>query len=113
MFVGVERTVWVATAGFSAVWLIISAVIDGTTFHLAPAIVVAVAPAVATGDRLRATMVGLFIAVLAAVILWLSGRLDGPSLLPWGDAGLETTVAMAFGAVAGLAVGGRFAAYEG
>ena len=109
MFVGVERTAWAAADGFAALWLIISAVIDGTTFHLAPVIVVAVAPAVATGGRVRATLAGLAVAALAAVILLISGRLDGPSLLPWGDAGLETVVAMAFGAVAGLAVWGKFA----
>ena len=109
MFGGVERAVWVAVGGFAALWIVVSAVVDGTTFHLAPAIVVGVSPVVATQDRGRATLAGIAVAVLAAAVLVISGRLDGPSLLPWGDAGLETAVAMVLGVAAGMAVGGRFA----
>lgn len=75
-----------------------------TTFHLAP-LIVAAWPAVSERSRseaLRLSAAGLLIAMVTTAVLFFNGLLEGPSLLPWGDAGVEPLVAAAVGAVLGF-----------
>lgn len=95
-----------AAVAFGAIWLVAAAVVEGSTFHLAPLIVAGSAPVTAKKPATGA-LVGIVIAVGLAVALELVGRLDGPSLLPWGDATLETYLAVLVGAAIGVALAGR------
>jgi hypothetical protein len=91
-----------ASALFAGVWIAASIVIDGSTFHFAPVIAAGAAPITTRDHRnTAAAAAGVFLALAAAVGLELGGRLDGPSLLPWGDASLETWLAALLGGVGG------------
>lgn len=89
-------------AGFTALWILVAAMSDGTTFHLAPVIVAGVPVISWGGHRLTGMLIGMSGATIAAVGLSLAGLLDGPSLLPFGGALLESIVGAAVGAVAGV-----------
>jgi hypothetical protein len=90
-------------------WIAVAFLRDGVTFHLAPLIVTVVPAAVVRLDK-RPTKIegavavisGVTTAGIATVILAVTGRLDGPSWLPVGDATLEAIVGIAIGA--GIAV---------
>jgi len=86
-----------AAAAFALVWLVASFAVDGTTFHLAPVIVVGAA-AYTARKPVSGLLVGLAATLVVGLTLEAAGRLDGPSLLPWGDATLETA-AFSIGAV--------------
>jgi hypothetical protein len=92
-----------AAAGFGALWLGAGLILDDSTFHLAPAIVTAAAVATATRPSVG-VLIGVVVASIVAVALEAAGRLDGPSLLPWGDATLETWIAVVAGIGAGFVV---------
>ncbi|MFH1330817.1 MAG: hypothetical protein ABIJ48_09245 [Actinomycetota bacterium] len=109
----IDRNGAAVTAGFAAVWLVAAWLVDDTTFHLGPVLVAGAAPFLATRRRLNAWAFGLGAAVLVGVVLLAAGRLDGPSLLPWGGALLETVVGAVAGGLAGLVGGARFPAGRG
>lgn len=91
------------------VWIGLAFARDGVTFHLAP-LIVAAAPAAVLRlegrprrvEGIVAVGAGVVTAVIAVVILSVTGRLDGPSWIPVGDATLEAAVGIVVGA--GLAL---------
>ena len=98
----------------AALWAVLAILRTGVTYHLAPLLVAAV-PGLAAGDdkalgRGGATLLaGLGLAGALGVTLLLSalGRLEGPSLLPFGGAATEAVLFAVGGGVAAWAFGGR------
>ncbi len=86
-----------AAAALGALWLAVGLIAEGTTFHIAPVIVAGAAPMTAWDSPGAAA-----VAFAVGLLLLVAGRLDGPSLLPWGDASLESALGTVFGAAAGL-----------
>lgn len=89
---------------FAGIWVVIAANRPTTTFHLAP-LIVAAWPAFGERDLNKAlpmALLGGLIATATTSLLVIAGWLNGPSLLPWGGAALESVVATAAGAVIGL-----------
>lgn len=101
----IDRKALGITLGFAALWLAAALAADGATFHLGPVIVAGAAPAVATRNRPGAVAAGLAGALVVGLVLYATGNLDGPSLLPWGDAALESAVGAAVGAIVGVGAG--------
>jgi hypothetical protein len=109
-----DRTPVVAiriSLGFALLWALLAAVRPGTTFHLAPLLVAAAVPWVhrvqdrpARPAAYRLAAVGTGIAAGTSVLLAIAGRLDGPTLLPFGGALEESLVGAVIGGLAGLAV---------
>jgi hypothetical protein len=109
------RTVYLSVL-LAAVWVVLAWVRPTTTWHVAPLLVAA---AVGAGHRLAgplsvpaglgAAVSGLTNALVAALLLAIAGKFDGPSLLPAGGPLIETVVASFVGAAAGMviAVAGR------
>ena len=93
-----------ATIALAAVWVAAALLIDGSTFHLAPLIVAGSVPIAAKDRPAGSALFGAGAALLIGLGLLLGGRLDGPSLLPWGDAFFETVLASAAGGLAGYAI---------
>ncbi|MCI0543333.1 MAG: hypothetical protein L0Z49_02665 [Actinobacteria bacterium] len=94
----------IGAALFAGVWILAAGIRPGSTFHLAP-LIVAAWPALGEQDLHRAISMSFFGAVLASAttaLLFSLGWLDGPSLLPWGGAGLESLLAGAAGALIGV-----------
>jgi hypothetical protein len=93
-------------AALATLWVVMAIVREGVTFHLAPLIVVA-APTLAArtdqevkpGVTRRLALVGLAGALGVTLLLTVLGRLEGPSLLPFGGAATEAVVFSAVGAV--------------
>lgn len=89
---------------FAGLWIVAAGIRPSSTFHLAP-LIVAAWPALGERDPRRAHPISLLGAVLAAAttaLLFSLGWLSGPSLLPWGGAGLESLLAGAAGALIGV-----------
>jgi hypothetical protein len=106
----IHRTAIVYAAVFAAVWAIASAWRPGSTYHLAPVLVAAAVPtftalerrsSASPGHMMRDGLTGVAIALVAALVLSAAGRLQGPSLLPFGGPAAEAVV----GAVAGGLIG--------
>ena len=93
-----------AIVGFAALWLVLALIVSDTTFHLAPAIVGGAGAFGASRHAARAAALGVGTALLVGAVLIVLGRLDGPSLLPWGGARLETGLAAIAGGMLGLAI---------
>lgn len=93
------------TVAMAVLWLAAGLLIDGTTFHLGPVLVAGAAPTMAERGRLGAALAGLGLAAATGSILAAAGHLDGPSLLPWGGAGMETAVGAVVGGLGGAALG--------
>ena len=93
-----------AIIGFAALWMAVALTIPATTFHLAPAIVGGAGVIGANRHPSRATAFGVGTALLVGAVLAGFGRLEGPSLLPWGDARLETGLAAIAGGGLGLVI---------
>jgi hypothetical protein len=94
----------IGAALFAGIWMVAAGIQPGSTIHLAP-LIVAAWPALGEQDLHRAISMSLFGAVLAiatTALLFSLGWLDGPSLLPWGGAGLESLLAGAAGALIGV-----------
>lgn len=92
-------------------WIGIAFARDGVTFHLAPLIVTVVPAVVVRLDKRPtrtegtvAVLSGIVAAVIATVILAATGRLDGPSWLPVGDATFEAIVGIVIGAAIGIVI---------
>jgi hypothetical protein len=89
---------------FAGLWIVVAGIRPTSTYHLAP-LIVAAWPALGERDLQRAVSMSLFGAVLTAAttaLLFSLGWLGGPSLLPWGGAGVESLVAGAAGALFGV-----------
>ncbi|MDH3259805.1 MAG: hypothetical protein OEM81_04950 [Acidimicrobiia bacterium] len=85
--------------GFVLLWAVLAMARSGTTFHLAPPLVALAAPLVyrIQGGTSRSTgvllaSVGAGLAVISTSLLMVAGFLSGPSLLPFGDAFVESVV---------------------
>ena len=106
-----KRTILVAVA-FAALWVVLAFSRDGVTYHLAPLLVAAV-PAAGLGIEGAGTVRslaawavgGATIALAVTFLLVAVGKLDGPSLLPFGGAAAESVIFSIGGAAMGLAVG--------
>jgi hypothetical protein len=105
----INRTL-LSAAGFSCVWVIAALAAPDTTFHLAPAIVAAVPALRDPGSRTGLAIGGSFLAVAVAVVLAGTGHLEGPSLLPVGDAFIESLVGALLGGAVAWVYSGRVAA---
>lgn len=90
--------------GFALIWIAAALLVEGTTFHLAP-VIVAAAPAVRFPEwRVPGAAAGTAVAITVAVLLSVTGSLNGPSLLPIGGALFESIVAAVTGGIVGLVV---------
>ena len=94
--------------GFVILWAVLAAIQPSTTYHLAPLLVAVIVPVVyRMQGRSRSTgiwlaLAGVGWAVTATSLLAVSGLLEGPSLLPFGGAFLESLVAAGAGGAVGL-----------
>lgn len=100
--------------GLGLLWIFLAFQRPTTTFHLGPLLVAA---AVAMSHRstgsgplsnpaaLGAAVSGLMNALIATAILAFNDRLEGGSLLPFGDATVEAIVFSLIGAGAGFLIG--------
>ena len=102
--------------GLTALWLVLAWINKDTVYHIAPLLVSAVVPlGLSLSGRAEAVTaviaaaVGATLALGATVLLWILDRLDGPSLLPSGNAITEAMVLSVAGALIGyvLAAVGR------
>jgi hypothetical protein len=77
---------------FAGLWVAVAGLRPDTTFHLAPLIVAAwpALPERELAGAIRMSLLGLFLAAATTMMMFRLGWLDGPSLLPWGGAGLDT-----------------------
>ena len=96
-----DRNGWAVVAGFAAIWVTAALVAAGITFHLGPVIVAGAVPVVARDRRAAAALLGVALALAIGIVLLLAGRMDGPSLLPWGGAMLESMLAAVAGGLGG------------
>lgn len=92
----------IAAVGFTVLWVVVAVSRPGTTFHLAPVVVAAAPPFLASRNRLAAAAGGMAFVTVVALGMGVAGTLAGPSLLPWGGAVVETVVFGAVGAIVGL-----------
>lgn len=89
--------------GLAVGWVVLAGTNPGTTYHLAPALVVLVWPLLAPDPsrggrhRLLAAAGGLLIAIVATSMLALRGALEGPSLV--GGSAVHESLAVAAAAV--------------
>ena len=101
--------------GLAVLWAILAFRSPETTYHLGPPLV---AVAVAFSHRSAgsgplsapaaagAAVSGLTNALVATAFLSLAGKLEGESLLPFGDATVESLLFALGGAVVGFVIGG-------
>jgi hypothetical protein len=97
----------------AALWAVMAILRSDVTYHLAPLLIAAVPGLAASADRpprrsVATRLAGLGLAAALGVTLLLSslGRLDGPSLLPFGGAATESVLFAVVGGVAAWAFGG-------
>lgn len=89
---------------FAGLWIGAAGIRPTSTFHLAP-LIVAAWPALGERDlhgALSMSLLGAGLAAVSTALLFSLGWLDGPSLLPWGGAGLESFLSGAAGALIGV-----------
>jgi hypothetical protein len=99
--------------GLAALWLVLGFISDGTTYHLAPLLVAGLPAALYALENptplLRRsaglTVLGTTASLLVTFVLVATGKLGGPSLLPFGGAATESAIFVLVGAVGGLTVG--------
>jgi hypothetical protein len=89
---------------FAGLWVAVAGLRPDTTFHLAPLIVAAwpALPERELAGAIRMSLLGLFLAAATTMMMFRLGWLDGPSLLPWGGAGLESILVGGAGALLGV-----------
>ena len=100
------RTARLATAGLAIVWIAAAFWRPESTYHLAPILVVGIAPMMlwnSKGSLLAVTAFGLGIALATTLLLMGLDLLRGPSLLPSGGAFAESLVFAAATALVTLA----------
>ncbi len=108
-----ERDATVYTSGVvAAIWVVLAWVNPDNTYHLAPVLAAGIFPVaqrVRHGRLVALQAAGaaaggyLNVLIVTGLLAWL-GKLEGPSLLPFGDAAVEALVFGAIGAVAGAAL---------
>ena len=98
----------------AALWTVLAFASTGVTYHLAPLLVAAVPGLAAGAEKVlnrgvaeRLAAVGLAGALGVALLLSALGRLEGPSLLPFGGAAMEAVLFSALGAAAAWLFGNR------
>lgn len=100
--------------GLAVLWVVLAFVNPKTTYHLAPPLVVAAVPLShrSTGSgplsgpaAAGAVVSGLTNALVATAVLFFFDKLEGESLLPFGDAVVESLLFALGGAVAGFFIG--------
>jgi len=101
-----DASVLAWTGGIAAVWLIAAFLRSGTTLHLGP-LLLPLIPAILGRDTehpIRLTLIGIFTAIVAIVVLLVTGNLNGPSLGAFPDALTESIAFLAIGSVIGLII---------
>ena len=104
-----HRRATLLTATFAVLWVVLAVWRATVTYHLAPAIVAGVASALGATtpkSRTRLAAFGLTVALAGSLLLNVMGRLDGPSLLPFGGAMAEAVIFAVAGSVVGWVFGG-------
>lgn len=99
--------------GLAVLWLLLGFLSDGTTYHLAPLLVAAIPASLYTLEvaepefpgAMALAAIGTVGALVVIGILSATGRLTGPSLLPFGGAVTESLVATGIGALVAATVG--------
>lgn len=100
--------------GLAVLWVVLGFLNPQTTYHLGPPLVVAAVPLshrstgsgpLSTAAAAGAVVSGLTNALIATAILFVFDKLEGESLLPFGDAAVESLVFAAGGAVLGFVMG--------
>jgi hypothetical protein len=94
------------TGGIAAVWLIAAFARSGATLHLGP-LLLPLVPAILGRDTehpIRLTVVGIAAGMVAIVVLFTTGNLNGPSLGAFPDALTESIAFLAIGGVIGLVI---------
>lgn len=94
----------------AVIWLVAASLRPSTTYHLAPLLVAAAVPFVVAADAraptarrlIGAAAGGGTLALVVTGVLTVAGRLEGPSLLPFGGAVTESVVFALVGAAVGL-----------
>jgi len=101
------------TVALAVVWIVVAIARDGTTFHLAPLLVAAAPPLLASFDHelhlerrdvAILTAIGLAAAGIVIAVLALAGAFTGPSLPPFPSAVVEAITLAGAGALVGGAV---------
>ncbi len=98
----------VASGVVASLWIVLVWGRPDTTFHVAPILVAGALPIahrvrsgrLATDEAAAAALVGIFTVILVTLALAWSGKLLGPSVLPFGGPAVE---AVAFGFAGGVA----------
>lgn len=106
--VPMKRALWLMV-GMAVLWFGLAVIRDATTLHLGP-VVVAGGAAVMAGleevprrNVLALAALGTVLALAVTALLSAVGMMDGPSLLPFGGAALESVLfAIAAGLVGGV-----------
>ena len=95
-------------------WVILAFNNPETTYHLGPPLVAAAVPLthrssgsgpLSAPAAAGAAVSGLTNALIATAVLAIAGKLEGESLLPFGDATVESIVFAVVGAIAGYLIG--------
>ena len=103
-----SRTALAYTLGLAILWMGLAVWRPTTTYHLAPVLVAGLAPVAAVSlgalHKIQTmAVIGVLLAATATSALALSGRLEGPSILPFGGAALESFIGVAVGGGLGWA----------
>ena len=101
-----DATILAWTGGIALVWLAAAFLRSGTTLHLGP-LLLPLIPAILGRDTehpIRLTLIGIGAGVVAIIVLFTTGNLNGPSLSAFPDALTESVVFLAIGGVAGLVI---------
>lgn len=102
------------SVGLALLWGILAFNNPTTTYHLGPPLVVLAVPLshrstgsgpLSTAAAAGASVSGLTNALVATALLFFFDRLEGESLLPFGDAAVESVLFAGVGAVVGFVVG--------
>ncbi len=91
-----------------ALWAVLAIARDGATYHLAPLLVAALPPGLVglensdeSADLPRLAIIGAASALGISLLLTVIGRMEGPSLLPFGGAAAEAVLFSMVGAAGG------------
>jgi hypothetical protein len=101
-----DATILAWTGGIALVWLGAAFLRSGTTLHLGP-LLLPLIPAILGRDTehpICLTLIGIGAGVVAIIVLFTTGNLNGPSLSAFPDALTESVVFLAIGGVAGLVI---------